>query len=77
VIGTSAITEPSEKEDRLGSFYPSRTTQIGAVLPSDLMTVTRGDGTPEILLDSPDCVEIQLQDVSYCRGRGPLSNMCG
>jgi hypothetical protein len=37
----------------------------------------RGDGTPEILLDSPDCVEIQLQDVSYCGGRGPLGNMCG
>jgi catechol 2,3-dioxygenase-like lactoylglutathione lyase family enzyme len=35
------------------------------------------DGTPEILLDSPDGIEIQLQDVSYCGGRGPLGSMCG
>jgi catechol 2,3-dioxygenase-like lactoylglutathione lyase family enzyme len=34
------------------------------------------DGTVEILLDSPDGIEIQLQDVSYCGGRGPLGNMC-
>jgi hypothetical protein len=53
-----------KKKDRQGSFYASRTALIGTVLP-------------EILLDSPDCVEIQLQDVSYCGGRGPLGNMCG
>ncbi len=34
------------------------------------------EGTVEILLDSPDGIEIQLQDVSYCGGRGPLGNMC-
>jgi hypothetical protein len=55
--------------------------QIGTVLHSDLTVRHKflggdgGDGTPEILVDSPDCVEIQLQDVSY-RG-GPLGNMCG
>jgi catechol 2,3-dioxygenase-like lactoylglutathione lyase family enzyme len=37
---------------------------------------TLRDGTPEILLDSPDGIEIQLQDVSYCGGRGPLGNVC-
>ena len=37
---------------------------------------TLRDGTPEILFDSPDGIEIQLQDVSYCGGRGPLGSMC-
>jgi catechol 2,3-dioxygenase-like lactoylglutathione lyase family enzyme len=32
--------------------------------------------TVEILVDTPDGVEIQLQDVSYCGGGGPLGNMC-
>ena len=35
------------------------------------------DGTAGILLDSPDGIEIQLQDVSYCGGRGSLGNACG
>ena len=34
------------------------------------------DGTPEILLESPDGIEIQLHDVSYCGGGGPLGNVC-
>jgi len=33
--------------------------------------------TVEILVDAPDGIEVQLQDVSYCGGRGPLGNMCG
>ncbi len=33
--------------------------------------------TIEILVDAPDGVEIQLQDISYCGGRGVLGNMCG
>ena len=37
---------------------------------------TTRDGTAEILLDSPDGLEIQLQDVSYCGGRGPLGSAC-
>ena len=34
------------------------------------------DGTPELLLEDPDGAEIQLQDVSYCGGNGPLGNVC-
>jgi catechol 2,3-dioxygenase-like lactoylglutathione lyase family enzyme len=37
---------------------------------------TDRDGVAEILLDSPDGLEIQLQDVSYCGGRGPLGSLC-
>ena len=72
---------PSPIRLRSGVILPSRTAQIGTVLHSDLTVRHKflggdgGDGTPEILVDSPDCVEIQLQDVSY-RG-GPLGNMCG
>src|SRR2546427_2318313 len=40
-------------------------------------TRLREGATTEILVDAPDGVEIQLQDVSYCGGRGPLGNMCG
>ena len=32
--------------------------------------------TAEIVIDAPNGIEIQLQDVSYCRGRGPLGNVC-
>ena len=32
--------------------------------------------TPEILVDGPDRVGIQLQDVSYCGGGGVLGNVC-
>jgi catechol 2,3-dioxygenase-like lactoylglutathione lyase family enzyme len=35
----------------------------------------RGE-TVEILLDAPDGVEVQLQDVNDCGGRGPLGNVC-
>ena len=40
-------------------------------------TGTRAGGTVEILVDAPNGIEIQLQAVSYCGGRGPLGNMCG
>jgi catechol 2,3-dioxygenase-like lactoylglutathione lyase family enzyme len=40
-------------------------------------TTLREGTTVEILVDAPDGVEIQLQDVRYCGGRGPLGNMCG
>jgi catechol 2,3-dioxygenase-like lactoylglutathione lyase family enzyme len=36
----------------------------------------RSGVTAEILVDAPDGVEIQLQDVSYCGGRGPLGSQC-
>lgn len=32
--------------------------------------------TPEILVDAPDGVRVQLQDVSYCGGTGVLGNVC-
>lgn len=40
-------------------------------------TRLREGATVEILVDAPDGVEIQLQDVSYCGGGGLLGNMCG
>ncbi len=40
-------------------------------------TRTRERATVEILVDAPDGIEIQLQDVSYCGGRGRLGNVCG
>ncbi len=36
----------------------------------------RGGATPEILVDAPDAVRIQLQDVTYCGGGGRLGNVC-
>lgn len=41
------------------------------------ITRMREGTTAEILVDAPDGVQIQLQDVSYCGGRGSLGNMCG
>ena len=32
--------------------------------------------TPEILVDAPDGVRLQLQDVRYCGGTGPLGDVC-
>ena len=39
-------------------------------------TRTREGTTAEIFIDAPDGIEIQLQDISYCGGRGRLGNMC-
>ncbi len=36
----------------------------------------RGGVTKEVLVDAPDGVRIQLQDVSYCGGGGVLGNAC-
>lgn len=33
-------------------------------------------GTPELYFTDPDNTIIQLQDVSYCGGSGPLGNVC-
>jgi len=38
---------------------------------------TMREATAEILVDAPDGVDVQLQDVSYCGGRGLLGNVCG
>ena len=62
---------PFRSSPALGSFYSSPREQIGTVLHADLIVRHQflggdggGDGTSEILLDSPDCVEIRLQGVS-------------
>ena len=34
------------------------------------------DGTAELYIADPDGLRIQLQDVSYCGGAGPLGNVC-
>jgi hypothetical protein len=34
------------------------------------------DGTPELYFTDPDGILIQLQDVSYCGGRGYLGDEC-
>jgi catechol 2,3-dioxygenase-like lactoylglutathione lyase family enzyme len=34
------------------------------------------DETPEFYLGDPDGIQIQLQDPSYCGGKGPLGNGC-
>jgi catechol 2,3-dioxygenase-like lactoylglutathione lyase family enzyme len=39
-------------------------------------TRLREDATVEVLIDTPDGIEIQLQDISYCGGRGRLGNIC-
>ena len=36
----------------------------------------RGGVTKEVLVDAPDGVRLQLQDVSYCGGGGVLGNEC-
>ena len=36
----------------------------------------RGGVTKEVLVDAPDGVRLQLQDVSYCGGGGVLGNAC-
>lgn len=33
-------------------------------------------GTPELYFSDPDNTIIQLQDVTYCGGRGPIGNIC-
>jgi hypothetical protein len=35
-----------------------------------------GADTPEITFDDPDGFTVQIQDVSYCGGVGPLGNIC-
>ena len=34
------------------------------------------EGTPEFYFRDPDGISIQLQDVRYCGGAGPLGNVC-
>jgi catechol 2,3-dioxygenase-like lactoylglutathione lyase family enzyme len=43
--------------------------------PMTAWIVRRGD-TPELFLNDPKGLKIQLQDVSYCGGSGPLGDRC-
>ena len=58
-------------------FAPAEITKRLADLGVAARTRMREGTIPEILVDSPDGVEIQLQDVSYCGGGGALGNRCG
>ncbi len=57
-------------------FDPDRIVERLADHGVSARTMTRQGGTVEILVDAPDGVEIQLQDLSYCGGRGRLGNLC-
>jgi hypothetical protein len=52
----------------------------GAIDLQNSLVITRSrlreGATTEILVVAPDSVGIQLQDISYCGGRGALGNMC-
>src|SRR2546426_7052492 len=58
-------------------FAPDQIMKTLAEHGVSARTRMREGATAEILVDAPDGVEIQLQDVSYCGGRGFLGNMCG
>jgi hypothetical protein len=36
----------------------------------------RDGRTPEVFLWDPDHIRVQIQDVSYCGGSGPLGSLC-
>lgn len=57
-------------------FAPDQTMQRLAEHGVIARRILREGATAEILVDAPDGVEIQLQDVSYCGGRGLLGNIC-
>jgi catechol 2,3-dioxygenase-like lactoylglutathione lyase family enzyme len=40
------------------------------------MQLKMREGTPELFLQDLDGIRIQLQDISYCGGSGPLGNVC-
>src|SRR5262245_6384529 len=58
-------------------FAPDEIIKRLAEHGASAQTRIRQGETVEILVDAPDGIEIQLQDVSYCGGRGRLGNMCG
>jgi catechol 2,3-dioxygenase-like lactoylglutathione lyase family enzyme len=57
-------------------FSPERIVERLAEHDVKTRTRLREGTTAEILVDAPDGIEIQLQDVSYCGGRGVLGNVC-
>lgn len=58
-------------------FDPDQTVQRLAEHGVKTRARQRDGTTREVLIDAPDGIEIQLEDVSYCGGRGPRGNMCG
>ena len=58
-------------------FAPDEIIKRLAEHGANAKTRIRQGETVEILVDAPDRIELQLQDVSYCGGRGRLGNMCG
>jgi catechol 2,3-dioxygenase-like lactoylglutathione lyase family enzyme len=57
-------------------FAPDRVMETLAEHGVTARRTLRDGATVEILVDAPDDVELQLQDVSYCAGRGAVGNMC-
>ncbi len=62
----------------------ARESQTGPVAPlRHYITMRMPDrggakaGTPELYFTDPDGLLVQLQDVTYCGGAGPLGEMCG
>jgi len=41
------------------------------------VSVTKRDGSSDVLFGDPDGIICQVQDVSYCGGSGSLGNQCG
>jgi catechol 2,3-dioxygenase-like lactoylglutathione lyase family enzyme len=56
----------------------TRAAGAGGSLSGGPMRVrlTIRDGTPEVFLGDPEGIVVQLQDVSYCGGSGPLGAAC-
>ena len=57
-------------------FVPERIAERLAEHGVKARTRLREGTTTEILIDAPDGIEIQLQDVSNCGSRGALGNVC-
>lgn len=51
-------------------------SSIPSMAPMTAWIIKRGD-TPELFVNDPSGLKIQLQDVSYCGGTGALGNKCG
>ena len=47
-----------------------------AGVPVSLVSVRTRDGVTQVYTADPDNLRIQLQDVSFCGGVGPLGNEC-
>ncbi len=57
-------------------FDPERVMSLLEAHGATAVLRRREGVTPEILVDAPDGVRLQLQDVRYCGGTGPLGDVC-